>query len=68
MLFLLKYIATKSLDPPLNQTCPLEQGYATIKNHELLLAAHEPPFSIYFVARSAREKETKLQESKREKK
>ena len=37
----------------------LEQGCPTQKNYELLLVAHEPPFMIYFAARSAREKKTK---------
>ena len=29
------------------------------KNHELLLATHEPPFMIYFYARSAHEDKSK---------
>ena len=49
------------------QVFPLEQGRPTQKNRELLLAAHEPPFMIYFAARSAREKETKSKEPKKEK-
>ena len=50
------------------QVFPLEQGRPTQKNRELLLAAHEPPFMIYFAARSARKKGNQIKRIKERKK